>query len=326
MVQIRLSSDVLPEDVTVEWGASGSLIVQLILRNSALRSCYWRKIGRRLEGQMQTCWTAVILVAGFFAALRGEEITRVDLGAIRLHWDEAINFDRAPHVPLMLSGRFKRETGEKLFCQPLATTSTKGLDVKNWFYRTICVMEKCGITTGPLFRVAGSRGKSWKRASMGDIEPLFHRILCRVQQRFKNVIPEEVNVESEFSIIYRSLRRGATAEAQNVGIPSSIIEANNRWRKHMRSRGMLPGMSMMERYTDAKASVPSLIIGFRECWDNPFFIYSRTIQHVRPLHGRLRPFEWEGCFGRTGRGIRECLHSLVLTTASREHNVNYCLD
>jgi len=55
------------------------------------------------------------------------------------------------------------------------------------------------------------------------------------------------------------MRRGATAEAQNVGIPPHVIEANNRWRKHMRSRGMLPGMSMMERYIDAKASLPSLI-------------------------------------------------------------------
>jgi hypothetical protein len=44
-----------------------------------------------------------------------------------------------------------------------------------------------------------------------------------------------------------------------VGIPKEAIEANNRWRKHMRSRGLTPGMSMMERYLDAKASVPSLI-------------------------------------------------------------------
>jgi hypothetical protein len=31
------------------------------------------------------------------------------------------------------------------------------------------------------------------------------------------------------------------------------------WKGKLRSRGITPGMSMVERYTDAKASVPSLI-------------------------------------------------------------------
>jgi hypothetical protein len=87
---------------------------------------------------------------------------------------------------------------------------------------------------------------------------MLHGTLERVQKRWASVIPDDVVVKDEYSV-YRSLRRGATAEAQNAQIPTSVIEANNRWRKHSRSRGITPGMSMMERYTDAKASVPSLI-------------------------------------------------------------------
>lgn len=93
---------------------------------------------------------------------------------------------------------------------------------------------------------------------MGDLEPMFHKVLSRVQARYSKVIPEDVDVNSEYSV-FRSLRRGATAEAQNVGIPQHVIEANNRWRKHLRSKVLTPGMSMMEQYTDAKASVPSLV-------------------------------------------------------------------
>lgn len=218
----------------------------------------WQAYASDLEGQRQTCLTAIIFIAGFFAALRGEEIVQVDLGAMRQNWEEAVEFPRAPHVPLMLAGRFKHEMGEKLFCQPLAIKSKSGLDIKGWFFRTIWVMEKSGVTNGPLFRVAALRGDKFKRASMGDLEPLFHKILNRVKGRYPRVIPEEVNVESEYSV-FRSLRRGATAEAQNAEIPPHIIEANNGWRKHMRSRGLTPGMSMLEQYTDAKASVPSLI-------------------------------------------------------------------
>eukprot|EP00978_Attheya_sp_CCMP212_P026053 scaffold84962_cov44-Attheya_sp.AAC.3 len=59
--------------------------------------------------------------------------------------------------------------------------------------------------------------------------------------------------------IRRSLWRGSTTHAGNMSIPKEVIEANNRWRKHGNSRGVLPGMSMVERYSDAKASILSLL-------------------------------------------------------------------
>jgi hypothetical protein len=41
-----------------------------------------------------------IYIYGFAAALRGEEIVKMDFGAIRKHWDEAMEHPDAPHVPL----------------------------------------------------------------------------------------------------------------------------------------------------------------------------------------------------------------------------------
>mmetsp|Transcript_5670 Transcript_5670/g.8718 ORF Transcript_5670/g.8718 Transcript_5670/m.8718 type:complete len:94 (+) Transcript_5670:5009-5290(+) len=75
-----------------------------------------------------------MLICGFFAGLRGEEIVRTDLGAIRKHWQEAVNYRRASHVPLMLAGQFKKETGKKLFCQPLVAKTKSGVDIKTWFH------------------------------------------------------------------------------------------------------------------------------------------------------------------------------------------------
>lgn len=217
----------------------------------------WKACGHDMDGQKQTCLTAIMIICGFCAGLRGEEMVRADLGAIRKHWEESTSFPRAPHVPLMLAGRFKKETGEKLFCQPLAVKTNSGVDVKTWFYRTIWIMERLGTTAGPLFRVNSSKADH-KRASMGDLEPLFHAVLKKVQHRFQKILPKDVMIEEDCSV-YRSLRRGATTEARNVGLPQDVIEANNRWRKHMRSKGMVPGMPMMERHTDAKASVVSLM-------------------------------------------------------------------
>jgi hypothetical protein len=54
---------------------------------------------------------------------------RMDLGAIRKHWDKAMDHPDALHFPLMLARRFKSEVGEKLFCQPLAPESKLGLKI-----------------------------------------------------------------------------------------------------------------------------------------------------------------------------------------------------
>ena len=59
--------------------------------------------------------------------------------------------------------------------------------------------------------------------------------------------------------VYRSLRRGAASEAQNERIDQIVFESNNRWRKAHRAKGMIPGWSMTEHYTDANVSVKMLV-------------------------------------------------------------------
>jgi len=139
----------------------------------------WNAMARDPVGKIQAGLTACAMIAGFFGALRGEEIVRVDAGSMMSHWDESVSYTEAPHIPLMLVGRFKREIGEKIFTQPLAIESNSGVTIMLWFFRTLDLLHRNG--------------------------------------------------------------------------------ANNRWRKHSRARGSLPSMSMMERYTDAKANVKALI-------------------------------------------------------------------
>ena len=85
------------------------------------------------------------------------------------------------------------------------------------------------------------------------MDQYFHPLLCEVQRYFPNLIPDTVVIRDSYSS-YRYL-----SEAQNQGIPQEVIQANNRWRKFSKANGLTPGMSMMERYSDAKASVPTLV-------------------------------------------------------------------
>lgn len=235
------------------WLPDRPLTIDELTRALELLEEDWLNLEDDVTGRAVTAETATMLLAGFFGALRGEEIIRTDVGAMRKYWGEATTYREAPHVPLMLSGRFKRELGEKLFTQPLACTNVTGIPIALWFHRRLTVLESLGVVDGPMFR-------NWKgkRASVGDLDVLYISILKRVQRKWPNVIPDSIEVAKECSAL-RSMRRGATAEAQNSQIPQEVINANNRWRKHERSRGLTPGMSMMERYTDAKASVPALV-------------------------------------------------------------------
>ena len=157
------------------------------------------------------------------------------------------------HIPLILAGTFKGEEGVKLFIQPLAAKTKDSRNLSTWYSRYLQTLQEVGITTGPLFR--NDKGS---RMSVSELDVHFISLLLEVQRKFPNAIPDSVKVDEVYSV-FRSLRRGATSEAQNVGLPEPVIESNNRWRKFHRPRGMRPGWTMMQHYTDAQVAAPTLI-------------------------------------------------------------------
>jgi hypothetical protein len=90
-----------------------------------LRSCFevleskWIIFKGDIVGMKKVSTTACILISGYYAALQGEDVNRVDVGAMRKYWTEAVTHVNHPHIPLMLAGMFKKEVGQKLFCQLL---------------------------------------------------------------------------------------------------------------------------------------------------------------------------------------------------------------
>ena len=93
--------------------------------------------------------------------------------------------------------------------------------------------------------------------TISEMDVLFHALLSEVQKRNPAAIPDHIKVEESYSVS-RSLRRGATSEAQNVDIPSEVINANNCWRKDFRSKGIRPSGSMLDHYSEARVMAPTL--------------------------------------------------------------------
>jgi hypothetical protein len=191
-------------------------------------------------------------ITGVYEEKRSTEYMLVVCGSILHYWKEAMEGTDI-HIPLMLSGRFKKEVGEKYFCQPLAPVTDSGRNLAVWFQRKIMLLKDQSLCTGPMFKSMSVE----KKMSISEMDELFHSILLEVQRRFPKILSDPVKVTEEFST-FRSLPRGDTLEAQNVKIPREVIEANNRWRKTSRAKGLIPGYSMMERYPDAKVLVPTL--------------------------------------------------------------------
>ena len=57
----------------------------------------------------------------------------------------------------------------------------------------------------------------------------------------------------------RSLRRGATTEAQNQNVEEPDIQRNNRWRKVEAAGHKKPTFVMREHYTEIKQAVKALL-------------------------------------------------------------------
>ena len=92
----------------------------------------WTAVEGDDYGRIRAARAAFIVIIEYFVAFRGEEIGKADLMAMIKFWDKGMRHPDHPHVPLMLSGRFKGETGQKLSFQPLAHVTDRGCNISLW--------------------------------------------------------------------------------------------------------------------------------------------------------------------------------------------------
>jgi hypothetical protein len=190
----------------------------------------WKVTENGGEERLWITQLGVFCLAGYARALRGEEITKIELGGVRQHFmDDGTS--ATPHVMFTLVGRFKGEQGERHLFMPVAAITGSGLEVRKWTERLLQAKDKRGVVAGFMFaRRDGSRAKS------SDFEMDIAYSLIWVQNHCPGVIPKEVDIYAHFGVS-RTFRRGTTTQALIVGLTEATIDANNRWRKVKRERG-----------------------------------------------------------------------------------------
>jgi len=185
-------------------------------------------------------------------ALRGEEVSLVELRGIRRCWRQGLDHE-TPHVVIALLGRFKNEIGECHHLMPVLVTTPRGLEPGKWVKRVLDSYEQINVVSGYMFR--NPDGTKMKAKEM---EPRFHDRLFCIQREQPRLISPELDAVEEYGVS-RSFRRGATSDVTNQGAPPHVIELNGRWRKSYQSGASRPSVTIREHYTDVRLTLNTLL-------------------------------------------------------------------
>ena len=157
---------------------------------------------------------------------------------------------------MSLLGRFKGVVGRRHHQIPLAPLTASGIEVQTWLFRILALYQAADVTDGPLLKSAIHARTA---ARIKELDVVFHKYMTIVQDEHPSLIERKITVSRAYSL-RRSLRRGSTAQARNVGVPKDSILLNNRWRSAEKSRNKqaMPG-EMIEYYTDVVVAVEALL-------------------------------------------------------------------
>jgi hypothetical protein len=136
---------------------------------------------------------------------------------------------------------------------PLVVRTKSGIEPRKWIERLLNMYEKDKVCHGPLFRM-----KTGERLRVTDMNTYFLLRLEKVQSLRPDLVAVDVEIEEVYGIS-RSLRRGSTSRAVDMGLSPDVIDTNNRWRKFERARAMQPSLNMREHYTDVLLSLKQLL-------------------------------------------------------------------
>jgi hypothetical protein len=186
------------------------------------------------------------MLGGFCTGLRGEEQLRIEFAGTKksLKWMKKLG----PYFMLVVTGRSKGNqlSGAKFLVPCVEKTQGTGLQPGKWITRLVESMTKAGITSGRLFQKQLDPPRLFERAD--EVFTLLEEVQAKT-----DLIDNELEVRENFGL-ERSLRRGVSAHARNMGVDEDLIKAINRWQKDP-SKGAAR-LDMIELYSQADSLTP----------------------------------------------------------------------
>ena len=230
-----------------------AISVEVLIEALAILEDRWRVVATTRE-KLGLSRMGAWMVIGFCTALRGEEMLLVERsGTLETLANLEPGRHPIPHFCVVVSGATKgnRLAGNKIKIPCAGITQTSGLRPGLWLKRYARDLEMNGERPGFLFAT-----QEEPTPALAYFEDDFMSVLEEVQERRRDLISEKVDVREEYGI-WRSLRRGVTAHAINVGVPDKLVELINRWR--LESEGLGSKRSMIDVYSDYESLLPTTV-------------------------------------------------------------------
>jgi hypothetical protein len=157
---------------------------------------------------------------------------------------------KIPHFVMVVSGQTKGNqlSGLKFGIPCVGVTEGTHLRPGIWLERLVGLMKADGTKGGHLFR------RHLTPSRLYEFEHDFFMLLERVQSS-TDLIDKDLDVRDAFGIL-RSLRRGWTSHAKNMGLPEDWINAMNRLRTEANSQTGAPRLDMADVYASLDSLKP----------------------------------------------------------------------
>ena len=196
---------------------------------------------------------ATLYLLGFVLSLRGPECFMIEAHGLitHLHYGvlgDDLDKNERSFVVVPLLGRFKNEEGERWHLMLSVSVTGSGFHVRKWVERLAGILVEEGHTAGPAFC-----DKNGKCLRSYQLDEEFHKQLELVQASHPHLIESRLDVMEWFSI-FRSLRRGSTARADELNISDTVTNLHNRWRSTEHLKGNRTTISMRQYYTSLRLS------------------------------------------------------------------------
>lgn len=202
-------------------------------------------VRERLITSTEATWFLV----GFCCGLRGEEMVQIEESGTR----ESMTNEHARlrHFEIVVSGPTKgnRLMGTKFRIPCVWETEASKLKPGLWLKRFLATKME-GLGRKPrLFQFTDDK------PTLKDCHEIFYGTVDRGRARSIEGLKDKDEAGETYGI-RRSLRRGVTTHALNVGISKDLLASINRWRLQKESRTGAPRLDMVDLYAELDTLKP----------------------------------------------------------------------
>jgi hypothetical protein len=232
------------------------LLIEVLQEVEKLLEHEWKKV-KTLTSQKRIAELGVWFIVGFCTGIRGEENLIVELAGTANSL-KCLDDATMPNFAVMILGITKgnRLSGAKFGIPCVAVTEGTNLKPGKLMKRLVTCIHATGRKTGQLFE------RKLKPTKLCEYEDDFFSVLERIQST-TNMIDKDLDIREEGGIL-RSIRRGMTAHALNMGINQDLLKAINRWRSETQSIAGHVGVGMVDRYSKLEALKPYFLRFLRQ--------------------------------------------------------------